>query len=115
VGNEDGADVAVEVVGFEPTINLAIKSVRKGGSVSCVGNLKADVSFPLQAVVTRELSIFGSCASAGEYGEAVASVASGDIKVEPLISGVADLSEGGDWFHRLYRNDEGLMKVILKP
>jgi L-iditol 2-dehydrogenase len=115
VGNEDGADVAVEVVGFDPTINLAIKSVRKGGSVSCVGNLKADVSFPLQAVVTRELSIFGSCASAGEYGEAVASVASGDIKVEPLISGVADLSEGGDWFHRLYRNDEGLMKVILKP
>lgn len=115
VGNEDGADVSVEVVGFDPTINLAINSVRKGGSVSCVGNLKADVSFPLQAVVTRELSIYGSCASAGEYGEAVEAVASGAIKVDPLISGVADLKDGGEWFHRLSRNDEGLMKVILKP
>jgi L-iditol 2-dehydrogenase len=115
VGNEDGADVAVEVVGFDPTINLAINSVRKGGSVSCVGNLKADVSFPLQAVVTRELSVFGSCASAGEYDDAVEAVASGAIKVDPLISGVADLKDGGDWFHRLYKNDEGLMKVILKP
>ncbi|MEM9018622.1 MAG: galactitol-1-phosphate 5-dehydrogenase, partial [Verrucomicrobiota bacterium] len=49
VGNPDGADVSVEVVGFGPTINLAIDSVRKGGSISCVGNLKAEVPFPLQA------------------------------------------------------------------
>ena len=39
----------------------------------------------------------------------------GAIKVDPLISGVADLKDGGEWFHRLYRNDEGLMKIILKP
>lgn len=115
VGNDDGADAAVEVVGFGPTINLAIESVRKGGSVSCVGNLKAEVPFPLQAVVTRELSVFGSCASAGEYEEAVAAVADGSIRVEPLISAVGDLSDGNDWFQRLYRNEEGLMKVILKP
>tara|TARA_R110002096_G_scaffold24120_1_gene76268 strand:- start:325 stop:1356 length:1032 start_codon:yes stop_codon:yes gene_type:complete len=115
VGNPDGADVAVEVVGFGPTINLAIESVRKGGSISCVGNLKSEVPFPLQAVVTRELSIFGSCASAGEYDDAVKAVSTGAIKVEPLISAVADLKDGGDWFHRLHKNDEGLMKVILKP
>ncbi len=115
VGNPDGADVAVEVVGFGPTINLAIDSVRKGGSISCVGNLKAEVPFPLQAVVTRELSIFGSCASAGEYDDAVEAVASGAIKVEPLISAVAELKDGGDWFARLHKNTEGLMKVILTP
>lgn len=115
VGNPDGADVALEVVGFGPTIQLAINSVRKGGSIGCVGNLKAEVPFPLQAVVTRELSVFGSCASAGEYGEAVEAVASGAIKVEPLISATADLAEGGEWFHKLHRNEDGLMKVILKP
>ncbi|MAS91811.1 MAG: galactitol-1-phosphate 5-dehydrogenase [Verrucomicrobiales bacterium] len=115
VGNPDGADVAVEVVGFGPTIQLAIESVRKGGSISCVGNLKAEVPFPLQAVVTRELSVFGSCASAGEYADAVEAVASGKIKVEPLISAVADLKDGNEWFHRLHENKDGLMKVILKP
>ena len=115
IGNGDGADVSMEVVGFGPTMQLAIDSVRKGGSVGCVGNLKAEVPFPLQAVVTRELSIFGSCASAGEYGEAVEAVANGSIQVEPLISAVADLKDGGEWFQRLYKNEEGLLKVILKP
>ena len=115
VGNPDGADVALEVVGFGPTIQIAIDSVRKGGSIGCVGNLKAEVPFPLQAVVTRELSVYGSCASAGEYADAVEAVASGAIKVDPLISAVADLSDGSDWFHRLHANTDGLLKVILKP
>lgn len=115
VGNPDGADHAIEVVGFGPTIKIAVESVRKGGSISCVGNLKAEVPFPLQALVTRELSVFGSCASAGEYAEAVEAVASGKIKVEPLLSAVAKLEEGGEWFHRLHKNTEGLLKVVLKP
>lgn len=115
VGNPDGADVAMEVVGFGPTMKIAVESVRKGGSIGCVGNLKPEVPFPLQAVVTRELSVFGSCASAGEYDEAVEAVASGKIQVEPLLSAVADLADGAEWFERLHRNDEGLMKVILRP
>jgi L-iditol 2-dehydrogenase len=32
-----------------------------------------------------------------------------------LISAVAPLSEGADWFRRLYKNTEGLIKVILVP
>lgn len=115
VGNEDGADVALEVVGFDPTIKIAVECVRKGGSVGCIGNLKAEVSFPLQAVVTRELSVFGSCASAGEYGDAVEAVASGAINVKPLISAVAPLSEGGEWFHKLHDAGAGMMKVVLTP
>lgn len=115
VGNPDGADHAIEVVGFGPTVKLAVDSVRKGGSISCVGNLKAEVPFPLQALVTRELNVFGSCASAGEYAEAVAAVAEGKIRVDPLLSAVASLEEGGEWFHRLHDNREGLLKVILRP
>ncbi|MEM7147456.1 MAG: zinc-binding dehydrogenase [Verrucomicrobiota bacterium] len=111
----DGADVAMEVVGITPTIQLAAKSLRKGGTLGCVGNIAATVEFPLQEVVTRELSAVGSCASAGEYERALELVASGEIKVEPLISAVAGLSEGGDWFGRLYSGKEGLMKVLLRP
>jgi L-iditol 2-dehydrogenase len=42
-------------------------------------------------------------------------MASGQINVDPLISKVAPLDEGNDWFQRLYRKDPNLMKVILKP
>lgn len=111
----DGADIAMEVVGLTPTIQLAVKSVRKGGKVGAVGNLKATVEFPLQEIVTREIAVIGTCASAGEYEEALHAVADGSIRVKPLMSAVASLSEGGEWFHRLHKNNEGLMKVVLRP
>jgi L-iditol 2-dehydrogenase len=111
-----GADLAMEVVGVGPTVALAIDCVRRGGSVGLVGNLAAGVEFPLQSVVTREVSLYGSCASAGgEFAEALRLIADGSIRVRPLVSAVADLADGGDWFRRLYDNKEGLIKVILRP
>lgn len=111
----EGVDVVMEVVGIEPTIKQAIQCVRNGGAIGCVGNLAPSLDLPMQQVVTRELTLFGSCGSSGEYGEALSAVAAGDIRVEPLISAVAGLEDGNDWFARLQRNDEGFMKVILKP
>lgn len=110
-----GADLILEVVGIEPTVNLAIDCARKGGTVTLVGNLSPEVKFPLQKVVTRQLKVQGSCASAGEYPLCLELIASGKIKVDPLISKVAVLEDGNDWFHRLYNKEAGLMKVILKP
>lgn len=110
-----GADIVLEVVGIEPTVKLAVDCARKGGTVTLVGNLSSEVKFPLQKVVTRQLKIQGSCASAGEYPLCLELIASGKIKVEPLISKVAPLEEGNEWFHRLYNKEAGLMKVILKP
>ena len=110
-----GADLAYEVVGIEPTVNLAMKSLRKGGRLVLVGNLSASIAFPLQALVTREISVLGSCASCGEYPAALDLIARGEIKVGPLISATAPLKDGGEWFKRLYGKEKGLMKVILKP
>jgi L-iditol 2-dehydrogenase len=42
-------------------------------------------------------------------------IAAGTLKVDPLITAVAPLGEGAKWFRRLYRNEKGLLKVILEP
>ncbi len=110
----DGADVAMEVVGLGKTLGIAIDCVRTGGSVGCVGNIEPMSEFSLQKVVTREITLYGSCTSAGEYAEAMEGLADGSIRVKPLISGVVNLSEGGEWFKRLH-GGEDLFKVILKP
>lgn len=110
-----GADIVFEVVGIETTVNLSIDCTRKGGTVTLIGNLSPEVRFPLQKVVTRQLKIQGSCASAGEYPLCLELIASGKIKVDQLISKVAPLEEGNEWFHRLYNKEAGLMKLILKP
>ncbi|MGB7189758.1 MAG: galactitol-1-phosphate 5-dehydrogenase [Acidobacteriaceae bacterium] len=110
-----GFDMAVEAVGAQASILTAIESVRRGGTVTLIGNLAPKVEIPLQVVVTRQLRLLGSCASAGEYPECIALMSNGTIQVAPLISTVAPLSEGAEWFNRLYAKEPGLMKVILRP
>jgi L-iditol 2-dehydrogenase len=110
-----GADVGLEVVGATKTIQTTIDSVRRGGAITLVGNLAPKIELPLQAVVTRELSIYGSCASNGEYPQCIEYLRRGDIRVEPLITATAKLEEGPAWFDRLYNGLPGAMKVILQP
>jgi L-iditol 2-dehydrogenase len=115
-GQGEGAlDIAVEAVGSAPALATAIASVRRGGRVGLIGNLASEVPFPLQSVVTRELTLIASCASAGEYPRAIELIASGQINVTPLISAVAPLADGQEWFDRLHSSEPGLMKVILQP
>ena len=110
-----GVDVAMEAVGRTETVQASIDSVRKGGTVVLVGNVTPEVALPLQKVVTRQIRLQGSCASAGEYPRAIELLASGGIAVRPLITAVAPLDQGPQWFARLYAREPHLMKVILTP
>ena len=110
-----GADMAMEVVGISETIQTALTSLRKGGQLTLVGNLSPKVDLPLQAVVMRELTLNGSCASSGEYPACLDLMAKGTISVDPLISVVAPLEEGARWFQSLYSGEADLLKVVLRP
>ena len=109
------ADHVFEVVGYPETVAAAIRTARKGGVVTLVGNLTPEVVLPLQAVVSRQITLLGTAASCGEYPEAIDLMATGAVDVASLISAVAPLAEGQSWFDRLHRADEGLMKVVLQP
>lgn len=110
-----GVDVVIEAVGRNETVKASIESVRKGGTVVLVGNISPEVALPLQKVVTRQIRLQGSCASAGEYPRAIELLASGAIQVKPFITAVAPLEDGPRWFERLYSREPNLMKVILTP
>ncbi len=113
--NGRGADVALEAVGAAAPIKTAIMSVKKGGTVTLIGNIAPNIELPLQAVVTRQIRLQGSCASSGEYPACIALLASGAIKVDEMISARVPLADGADWFKRLYAHEPNLMKVILEP
>ena len=110
-----GAEVALECVGISPSVNLATESVRKGGAVTLVGNVAPKVDIGLQSIVTRQIRLQGSCASCGEYPACISLISRGAIRVDPLISAVAPLDEGAEWFRRLYAREPGLLKVVLQP
>ena len=108
-------DVAFEAVGRNETVAASIDCVRKGGTVTLIGNVSQEVTLPLQRVVTRQLRLQGTAASAGEYPQAIDLVTSGTIQVNPLITAVAPLEEGSQWFERLYAREPNLMKIVLVP
>lgn len=110
-----GMDLAFEAVGVPATVDLATAAVRKGGRVVLVGNVTPEVGLHLQRIVTRELSLLGTCASQHDYPRCLELIARGAVVVDPLISAVAPLEEGPDWFRRLYDRTEPLLKVILQP
>jgi L-iditol 2-dehydrogenase len=110
-----GVDLVLEAVGRDETISASIASVRKGGTVTLIGNISPQVKIPLQVVVSRQIRLQGSCASSGEYPEAMELLANGKIKVKPLITAVAPLSDGPRWFARLHAGEPNLMKVVLDP
>jgi L-iditol 2-dehydrogenase len=110
-----GVEIVFEAVGIAPTVTLATNLLRKGGALTLIGNLAPKTDLLLQAVVTRELRLQGSCASNGEYPECINAIASGAINLTPLMSAIAPLSEGAMYFERLYKGGGDLLKVILQP
>ena len=80
-----GVDAAFEAVGIGETVRAAIESVRRGGTVTLVGNLAPTVEVPLQAIVTRQIRMQGSCAIAGEYSTVLEMIASRRINVDKVL------------------------------
>jgi len=113
--NGAGVDTALEAVGSTPTIKAAIESVKRGGTVTLIGNISPTAEIPLQAVVSRQIRLQGSAASSGEYPQAIDLIARGAVTVKPLITAVAPLEEGAQWFTRLHNREANLMKIVLNP
>jgi L-iditol 2-dehydrogenase len=42
-------------------------------------------------------------------------ISKGKVNVDTMISAIAPLSEGAVYFDKLYKREQGLLKVILKP
>ncbi len=110
-----GADIAFEAVGTTSTVEMALESLRKGGVLTLIGNISPSIELPLQKVVSRQITLRGSCASNQEYPACLDMIARRAVNVDALISRTAPLSEGAKWFKRLYNRESGLLKVILVP
>jgi len=83
--------------------------------VALIGNLFPTVDVPLQAVVSRQIRLQGSCAIAGEYPAVLEMIRRRSLDVDALLSATAPLAEGAEWFKRLRNREQGLLKVLLQP
>ena len=109
-------DVAIEAVGIAPTVNQAIKSLKKMGVCLWVGNSAHGIEIDMQEIVTRALTIFGTYIyTHAEFAEVIGIMETGSLSAEKLVSKVISLEEGVDAFRDLHEQPDKFIKVIINP
>jgi L-iditol 2-dehydrogenase len=108
-------DAVLEAVGMQATVSLAMRLTKLGGNLTLIGNVTPQIQMNLQDIVSREMTIRGSCAIAGEYPACLDMIAQGRLQVKPFISRILPLSEGQASFDALHHGEPGLMKILLRP
>jgi L-idonate 5-dehydrogenase len=94
----DRIDVAIEAAGHPAALALCLQLVRRGGTVVQVGTLPPELSFPANAVMTRELNYLGAFRADLEFDWAVQAIRSRRADVRSLISAQLPLSRSREAF-----------------
>lgn len=110
-----GADVAIDASGAEPSVQTAIHVLRMGGSYVQGGMGRDEITFPIVAACTKELTVRGSFRyGPGDYQTALDMVAAGKINVKKLISRKVAFEEAEQAFQDV-KEGKGIKVLIAGP
>ena len=82
----DSADVVLDCVGAQATVDAAFDVLRPGGRIAWVGMAAAEVQVPMFRAQAKEAFITGVWRYANVYPTAVNLLAAGKLDTEPLIT-----------------------------
>ncbi|MBI3946613.1 MAG: alcohol dehydrogenase catalytic domain-containing protein [Armatimonadetes bacterium] len=116
----DGADVVLDGAGTSQSIDTAIKSARRGGSVSLVGIYVMPPRAALSDVIGKELRLVGSncygCSGGRrDFSLAIDLLASGKVSAGPLVTHRRPLAAIQEAFETAADKSTGAVKVVVEP
>ena len=108
-----GVDLAVEAVGTEATVGLAIESARVGGEVLVFGTVTGSGGgLPDYQLYFKELTVHNPRAAiADDYARAIELAAAGVLDLEPVVTDRIGLAEVDRAFERVQSPDS--LKVLM--
>ena len=111
----DGADVAIDASGAEPSIQTAIYVLRTAGIYVQAGMGKPDVNFPITVMLTKEITVRGSFRYAeGDYKLAIDLIERGLVKVKDLVTSRVNFWEAEKAFEQV-KAGKGIKVLIDGP
>jgi threonine dehydrogenase-like Zn-dependent dehydrogenase len=114
--DRQGADVCYDAAGAQSTFSAGVACLKKGGTLVTLANLDLTFQLDMASLITRELTIRGSCASSGEYTEIIDLLEKGKLRTDYCVSKVLPLSDGGDFIIKLHNKEiKDFNKLILLP
>lgn len=106
------AECVVEATGALSAIRSSIEVSAYTGRIALVGWPNQEVSLPTALITRKELDIYGSRNSVGEFPKAIELISSKKVNVKPLISKVVSLEEIPEYVKMLAETPERFLKVI---
>jgi alcohol dehydrogenase len=110
-----GADVAIEAIGLPETFQNALRSVRRGGTVSVVGLFPTPVEFPLNEMAFYGVRMSMGLATLAHMERLMGLVASGKVDLAPLATHTFALDDAVEAYDLFENHKEQCLKVLLKP
>jgi L-iditol 2-dehydrogenase len=111
----DRADLILECVGVNPTMEQAVTYARKGSDIIVVGVFGEKARIDLGLVQDRELRLIGTLMyQERDYIKAIELVGSNKIKLEPLITDYFDFKDYIKAYEHIEEKRDKSMKVIIR-
>lgn len=107
-------DIAVDCAGIPLTFNQALQAVRRGGKVLNLAVHEESVNIDVNALVLKELRLYGSLAYNGEYPTAIELVRSGKVNLKPFVTHRFPLEQIRPAFEQQLKAAEAV-KVFVEP
>jgi len=110
----DKADLIVDCVGINQTIDDAIENARKGTDIILVGVYEEKPKVDLAAVQDRELRLIGMLMyQTKEYVQAINLVHSGKVQLEPLMTKHFEFEDYDRAYQFIIEKKDKTMKVFI--
>ncbi len=112
----DRFDIALEAAGAAAALATCLTAVQRGGRIVQVGTLPAELPFPANSVMARELDYVGAFRANGEFDLAVQAIRTRRVDVRPLISAQLPLSRAQEAFElALDRTRSTKVQLVPNP
>jgi 2-desacetyl-2-hydroxyethyl bacteriochlorophyllide A dehydrogenase len=111
------ADCAVEAVGADATINLAIKAVGRQGVVSVIGvNQTRKFELDMAVAFIKGLTFrIGTCSVPEHWPELVPLIQQGRLHPERFVTHHMPLSQGAEAYQLFDARQAGALKMVMTP
>ncbi|HIH36346.1 MAG TPA: alcohol dehydrogenase catalytic domain-containing protein [Methanocellales archaeon] len=110
----DKADIILECVGAQATIDLAIETARKGTRIVIVGVFGEKPRVDLGLVQDRELQLVGTAMyQTCDYEQAMSLIAKGKVQLKPLMSDHFPFTKYLDAYKFIDEHKDKVMKVFI--
>jgi len=111
---EEGFGLAFECAGVEATINAAIETIGKGGTIVVVAVFGSRPQVDVGLIQDHELNVLGTLMyQRADYERAIELIGSGKVRTDPLISDHVPFEQYLSAYERIERQRDKVMKVFI--